>query len=69
VYDAFNEFPYLRFRGDYGTGKSRALIVVGSLCYKAYFASGASTVAPIFHTLDLFRGTLILDEADFRFRR
>ena len=67
VYDAFNELPYLRFRGDYGTGKTRALIVVGSLCYKAFFASGASTVAPIFHTLDLFRGTLVLDEADFRF--
>ena len=67
VYDAFNELPYLRFRGDYGTGKSRALLVVGSLCHKAFFASGASTVAPIFHTLDLFRGTLVLDEADFRF--
>src|SRR5579872_3017937 len=67
VYDAFNELPYLRFRGDYGTGKTRALLVMGSLCYKAFFASGASTVAPIFHTLDLFRGTLVLDEADFRF--
>ena len=67
VYDAFNELPYLRFRGDYGSGKTRALLVTGSLCYKGFFASGASTVAPIFHTLDLFRGTLILDEADFRF--
>jgi len=67
VYDAFNELPYLRFRGDYGTGKTRALLVVGSICYKAFFASGASTVSPIFHTLDLFRGTLIFDEADFRF--
>ena len=26
-----------------------------------------STVSPIFHTLDAFRGTLIFDEADFRF--
>ncbi len=67
VYDAFNELPYLRFRGDYGTGKTRALIAVGSLCHKAFFASGASTVSPIFHTLDTFRGTLIFDEADFRF--
>lgn len=67
VYDAFNEVPYLRFRGDYGTGKTRALMVVGSLCYKAFFASGASTVSPVFHTLDTFRGTLIFDEADFRF--
>jgi len=67
LYDAFNELPYLRFRGDYGTGKTRALSVIGSLCYKAFFASGASTISPIFHTLDTFKGTLIFDEADFRF--
>lgn len=67
VYDAFNELPYLRFRGDYGSGKTRALLVIGSLCHKAFFASGASTISPIFHTLDTFRGTLIFDEADFRF--
>lgn len=67
VYDAFNELPYLRLRGDFGSGKTRALIVIGSLCYKPFFASGASTVSPIFHTLDTFRGTLIFDEADFRF--
>lgn len=67
VYDAFKELPYLRFRGDYGTGKTRALLAVGSLCYKPFFASGASTVSPIFHILDAFRGTLVLDEADFRF--
>jgi hypothetical protein len=57
----------LRFRGDYGTGKTRALLILGSLCYKGFFASGASTVSPIFHTLNAFRGTLIFDEADFRF--
>lgn len=65
LYDAYRELPYLRVRGDYGTGKTRFLQVVGSLCYKPIFASGASTVAPLFHTLDAFRGTLILDEADF----
>lgn len=67
VYDAFAELPYLRLRGDFGTGKTRALLTIGSLCYKAFFASGASTVSPIFHTLDAFRGTLVLDEGDFRF--
>lgn len=67
VYDAFNELPYLRFKGDYGTGKTRALIAIGSICYKPFFASGASTVSPIFHVLDAFGGTLLLDEADFRF--
>jgi len=67
VHDAFNEMPYLRFQGEYGTGKTRALLAVGSLCYKPFFASGASTVSPIFHVLDAFGGTLVLDEADLRF--
>ncbi|MEJ6789555.1 hypothetical protein BrevBR_08365 [Brevundimonas sp. BR2-1] len=67
VHDAFSELPYLRLRGDYGTGKTRALIAIGSLCYKPFFASGASTVSPIFHVLDAFGGALVLDEADFRF--
>jgi hypothetical protein len=64
VHDAFNEVPYLRLRGEYGTGKTRGLMAIGSLCYKAFFASGASTTSPIFHTLDAFGGTLMFDEAD-----
>jgi len=67
VHDAFSELGYLRFRGDYGTGKTRALLTVGSVCYKPFFASGASTVSPIFHVLDAIGGTLVLDEADLRF--
>jgi hypothetical protein len=66
VYDAVNELPYLRFRGDYGSGKTRALLVIGSITWKPLFASGASTISPIFHALDLFRGTLVVDESDFR---
>ena len=66
LYDGFNELPYLRVRGDYGSGKTRFLLVVGSLCYKPVFTTGASTVSPIFHILDAFRGTLIIDEGDFR---
>jgi hypothetical protein len=67
VYDRFNELPYLRVRGDYGSGKTRFLLIIGSLCYKGAFASGASSVSPLFHILDSFRGTLIMDESDFRF--
>jgi hypothetical protein len=66
VYDAFGELPYLRVRGDYGSGKTRFLLVVGSLCYKPIFASGASTISPLFRILDAFRGTLVIDEGDFR---
>ena len=67
LYDAFNELPYLRLRGDTGSGKTRFLLTVGALCYKPIFASGASTVSPLFRILDSFRGTLIVDEGDFRF--
>lgn len=66
VYDSFNELPYLRVRGDTGSGKTRFLLIVGSLCYKPIFASGASTVSPLFRILSSFRGTLIIDEGDFR---
>ncbi len=67
VYDAFSELPYLRLRGDPGSGKTRFLLAAGSLCYKPIFASGASTVSPLFRILDAVRGTLIIDEGDFRF--
>jgi hypothetical protein len=66
LYDCFYELPYLRVRGDYGSGKTRFLLVVGSLCYKPMFASGASTTSPLFRIMDAFKGTLILDESDFR---
>lgn len=66
VYDAFNELPYLRARGDYGSGKTRLLVTLGSICFKPIFASGASTVSPLFRILDIFRGTLIVDESDLR---
>lgn len=66
VYDGFNELPYLRVRGDYGSGKTRFLLTVGSICYKPIFASGATSTSAMFRILDAFRGTLIIDEADFR---
>ena len=65
VYDGFNTVPYLRALGDYGTGKSRLLDTVGSVCYRPIRITGASSASSIFRTLDLYHGTLILDEADF----
>jgi len=66
VYDFLPLVPYLRVIGDPGSGKTRFLDVVGGLCFRAIFASGAVTPAPIFRILDRFRGTLVIDEADFR---
>jgi hypothetical protein len=67
VYDAFDVAPYLRVRGDFGSGKTRFLTTVGSICYKPMFASGASTVSPLFRIIDTFLGTLVIDEGDFHF--
>ena len=68
IYDNYQELPYLRFRGDYGTGKTRGLLVLGSVCNKPIFASACSTISPIFRLIDAtVGGTLVLDEADFRF--
>lgn len=65
--DCFDVTPYLRFKGDYGTGKSRAITVVGSICYKSIICGGATTPSPIFRMIDKYKGTLIFDEADFKF--
>ncbi|MCB0055809.1 MAG: hypothetical protein KDE45_02240 [Caldilineaceae bacterium] len=65
VYDLFENLPYLRALGDYGTGKTRFLQAIGVLCYRPMFVSGASSVSPIFRLIDMFNGTLIIDEADF----
>ena len=67
VYDTFHEVPYVRIRGGFGSGKTRFLLTVGSLCRFPIFASAASTASPLFRLLDTFRGTLVLDEGDFRY--
>jgi len=65
VYEFAPSVPYLRVIGDWGSGKTRFLQVAGSICFRPIFASGAITPSPIFRLLHMFRGTLILDEADF----
>ncbi len=66
LYDRFYEIPYLRAIGDFGSGKSRFLQTIGSICYRPIFTGGATTPSPIFRILNEIKGTLILDEADFK---
>lgn len=66
VYDRLNTLVYLRVLGDIGTGKSRYQSVVGGLCYKPIKAAGAITPAPIYRILARWRGTLIIDETDWK---
>lgn len=62
VYEKFPFIPYIHFIGRTGTGKSTALEVLGSICYKPIDASGAITTASIFRIASLWKGTLLLDE-------
>jgi hypothetical protein len=48
LYESFNELPYLRIRGDFGSGKTRFLLILGSVTFRPIFASGASTISPLF---------------------
>lgn len=64
LYDNFQTVGYIRAIGLHGTGKSRLLSVAGSLCYKALMAGGSTSTAALFRTLDLFKPTLVFDEAE-----
>ena len=66
VYERFHTLNYLRALGDTGQGKTRFLDTLGYIHYKPLFTSGATTPAPIFRMIDKWRGTLIIDEADFK---
>ena len=65
VYERFHTLNYLRALGDTGQGKSRFLDTLGYLHYKPIATSGATTSAPIFRIINKWKGTLIIDEADF----
>lgn len=65
VYDRFSALPYLRAIGDLDSGKSRLLQTIGALCFRSSATSGSITTASMFRMTDWYRGTLILDEADF----
>ncbi len=66
LHDSFNTLPYLRVVGTYGTGKSRFLQIMASLCHKSMLAGGSITSAGVFRTTDIVQGTLVFDEADFK---
>jgi len=63
--DAFMETSYMRALGDYGTGKTRFLKAIGLICYRPIYVTGGSSAASLYHFLDFYKGTLILNEADF----
>ncbi|HDM78349.1 MAG TPA: hypothetical protein ENG51_18095, partial [Deltaproteobacteria bacterium] len=61
-----NTRPYLRFIADTGKGKTRMQEVTGDLCFYPTTAGGSGSFSGMFRTHQLWRGTLIIDEADTR---
>lgn len=64
IYDRLTVVPYLRALGTFGAGKTRTVQTIGSLCYKPLFLSGASSDAYLFRIIELFKGTLIVNELE-----
>lgn len=64
VYDQFPFIPYIQFVGGTGTGKTTAMEVLGSICYKAIDTTGSMTISSIFRMATSWRGTLLIDEFD-----
>jgi len=64
--DKADAVPYLCFRGDYGTGKSRALQVVGVVCRRPAMISASPTPAVLFRLIEAWQPTLIIDELNQR---
>lgn len=65
LFDKNTVVTYLGIFGDYGSGKTRAAQVIGRICYKPAFVSGALTCAPIYRIMEQARGTLVINEFDF----
>lgn len=66
-YDAgYETIPYLRALGEFGSGKSRFLNTIGHICFRPMLFGGGDSEATIYYTLETFKGTMIIDESDFR---
>lgn len=63
-FDELSVVPYLRALGDYGSGKTRLIQTIGSLCYKPMFLAGATSDAYLFRVIEMFSGTLVINELE-----
>lgn len=63
IHDRFHTIPYLRVLGNFGVGKTRYLDTIGYLCYKAMITTGTTNAPGMFRFIDLWKGTLLVDES------
>jgi hypothetical protein len=65
IYDVLPEVCYRRIIARMGKSKTAFLTTIGAICYRGFILSGADTEAAIRRLFDTWRGTAIIDEADF----
>jgi len=57
--------PIIPIRGPSGSGKNRLAFCLRLLSYRPYFEMSTYRIPSLYRPLDLWNGTLVLDEADF----
>jgi hypothetical protein len=57
--------PLIPIRGPSKSGKNRLAFVLRLLSYRPYFEMSTYRIPSLYRPLDLWQGTLVLDEADF----
>ena len=66
VYDSFETVIYLRAMGGAGSGKSELMKRIGMICYRTMTANGAGSTSSLFRSLERYKGTVFIDEADMQ---
>ena len=64
LYDSFETVIYLRAMGGAGAGKSELMRRIGLISYRTMTANGAGSTSSLFRSLERYRGTVYIDEAD-----
>jgi hypothetical protein len=57
---------YLRAIGGAGSGKSELMRRIGMICYRTMTANGAGSTSSLFRSLERYKGTVFIDEADLQ---
>lgn len=66
-YDAgYETIPYLRALGEYGSGKTRFIKTIGYQCFRPMIFGGGDSEATLYYTMEMFKGTMVVDESDFK---
>jgi len=65
IQDLLPQVPYRRYLAPWGRGKSAWLDTLGSICYRPIILAGSDTDKSIVRKIHIWRGTALIDEADF----